>query len=799
MSELDMDVGEVQLSQMLKYGVSVNANRHIPSVYDGLKPVQRRILLTCLKGGMRHGRKFKKAANLVGTCMSDWHPHGDGSIFDAAVRMSRDWIMRMPLMDKHGNNGDLAGNPSAAQRYLELRSAKAAEGFFEDLDGGAVDFIDSYDGSRKEPLHLPAPFPNVLVNGASGIGYGFSCDVPPHCPDEVMAALERAAGWTPEMSKEDRDRDALEALKGPDFPTGGSIANPSALAGMYMSGKGAVRVAASTSVERTSNGGGASIVIREIPYGTTTTRIMERIAELSRTDRLKGVTAMQDLSGKAGVRIVVKVSPRSSPEEVRRVLMADAGLVGTVRCNFTLVDDAMRPRTFSIGEVLQAFMDERRRNLVRKYAAELVARHRERTVAVGLLKAIGMLDDVVKAVRSSGDPDLAVRRLVEDMSFLEDQAKAIVAMRMSALTGLGESDLRSKAARLDREISRLEGRLSDGSLLDADILEAARKSLSGMGPRMTDIPSEDVDVVRGAVVEDRDAVVAIAHDGTVRRMPADAFKPQGRGGKGRRAAAGADRAVYCSALSDLLVVTGSGRAIPKKAHEIPEAKLTGRGVPLEALVPLKDGEKAIGLVHVDFSMPHLLFVSAKGHAKRTATEGFRSVRLGGVIVQSVGEDDETFAAFSCGEGGSILAGLTNGRALNTPLSEIRVMERSARGALLFSSRDPGVRMACAEMAGGSGKMLAVFDRGFAKTLPINDFRTVRGSTGRVVKPAREAMRIVGLHHVADESAEHLIMFTKRKAIRVPVRQIPTVGRSARGSRVVDLAEGDVVVASAMAR
>ena len=194
-------------------------------------------------------------------------------------------------------------------------------------------------------------------------------------------------------------------------------------------------------------------------------------------------------------------------------------------------------------------------------------------------------------------------------------------MRMSALTGLGESDLRSKAARLDREISRLEGRLSDGSLLDADILEAARKSLSGMGSRMTDIPSEDVDVVRGAVVEDRDAVVAIAHDGTVRRMPADAFKPQGRGGKGRRAAAGADRAVYCSALSDLLVVTGSGRAIPKKAHEIPEAKLTGRGVPLEALVPLKDGEKAIGLVHVDFSMPHLLFVSAKGHAKRTATEG----------------------------------------------------------------------------------------------------------------------------------------------------------------------------------
>ena len=786
----DVEVSDLQTEQMRRYGDAVNRERHIPSMCDGLKPVQRRILLTCLKGGLRSSNRFRKAARLVGGCMSDWHPHGDSSIYDAAVRMSRPWTMRVPLMEKHGNSGDRAGNSAAAQRYLELRAAPAAEHLWRDLEASGVPMVDGYDGSRKEPRHFPAAFPNILVNGSSGIGYGMSCDVPPHHPDSVADAVELLIG-NPDAS----EREVADVLGGPDFPSGGVVVDRDGLAAAYAAGSGSTTVASRVVVGEAPRGGW-TLEIVEIPWNATTTRIMEGIAALPKE---LGIVGLADMSAGEDARIVLTLDRKASPAKAEAALLASTDAAQTFRINMVLLDADGNPRRHTLKGLLSDWIAFRRGCVRRTLQSRCVELRAKLDQAAGQARALSDFDRATGVLRAAADADSAVEELVEGLGFPRSQARALVSSRMSALTASEFDSATRREADLRKEMDGVLAVLSDPALVDAELIRAMREAVAPGGPRRTELTNRG----RPSLDAPADMVVFVTEGNRMGRADADGLRLQRRGGKGGKSPGGGDpvrREFLCSAGDALLAVTSRGRAHALSAGDVPITRKGKRGLPLDTFVDgLAEGESVLDAFQAASDLPDLMLLTRRGMGKRISMPAL--IRRGGVCAMAVAEDDFVASAFPCAEGDGALLLLDGGRIALVPAREFRLLSRAAAGSMACAR---GAVLLDARRAPASAERgIAVSADGRAKRFPLDSIRVSRGSVGRVCydRPKRNlGPRPEPVFLAAEpdaEGAELALCTSGGGSIRFPLSEVPVLERTAWGVKAMGLAEGDRVCGAAV--
>jgi len=830
----------------LDYSMSVIVGRALPDVRDGLKPVHRRILYAMQDEGLLHNRKYSKCAGVVGEVLKKYHPHGDASVYDALVRLAQPWNMRYLLVDGQGNFGSVDGDSAAAYRYTECRMTELAEAMLADIDKETVDFGPNFDDSTKEPLVLPTRFPNLLVNGSSGIAVGMTTNVPPHNMREVIDGTLHLIDH-PKATV----RELMQHIPGPDFPTAGFILGREGIQRAYETGRGQITLRARHEIETSSKGELESIVINEIPYQVNKARLTEKIAELARDKKIEGISQIRDESDRRGMRLVIELKRDAIAGVVLNNLFANTPLQSTFGIVLLAIDGG-QPRTLNLRELLERFVSHRREVVTRRSRFELRNAERRMHVVEGLLVAQDIIDLVITIIRRSRDPDEArwglmhvlsaslyeherfvdlprldleaakaqMEQLVararaeeptyaglqhryEDGGFSEEQAKQILEMRLQRLTGIQREELFNELITLTREISRLRDILeNEASLLDVVKTELHEVREKFGDERRTEITGEASELTSEDLIAEEDMVVTVSHAGYVKRSPLTEYRSQRRGGRGKTGASMKEDdfvsdLFVASTHAYLMPITTRGKLYWLKVHEIPAASRTARGKPIINVVQMGEGEKLASiLVTGGFEDGRFVFfVTRKGVVKRTDLNAFSNVRSAGIIALGVDDGDSLVAVFITDGTKDVLLSTAQGMSIRFAESEVRSMGRQAYGVKGITL-DPGDEVVGADVVEPGTTILTVTANGYGKRTEESEYRVQgRGGKGIIdIKTTERNGNVVGLAQVKDRD-EVMLVTNGGMLIRIKVHDISVIGRNTQGVRLISLESAGEKVSS----
>ena len=796
-------VSEMKTSY-IDYAMSVIVGRALPDVRDGLKPVHRRILYTMYEGGLTADKAFKKCATAVGDVLGHYHPHGDQSVYDALVRLAQDFSMRYPLIEGHGNFGSVDGDPPAAYRYTEARMARISDEMLRDIDKETVDWLPNFDESRREPKVLPARFPNLLVNGSSGIAVGMATNIPPHNLVEVINAcicvLENPDAGLPDL---------MEHIKGPDFPTKGIIMGRSGIRAAYATGRGKVIVRARTEIEEYGHER-YRIIVTELPYQVNKRQLIENIADQVRDKRLEGISGLRDESDRNGMRIVIEIKRDANTQVVLNRLFAQTQLQTSFSINMlALVDDQSQPRILSLRHIIDEYLAFQEELITRRTKYDLKkAREREHLLQ-GLLIAQDNIDEVIRIIRSSYDD--ARDNLMARFGLDEIQAQAILDMRLKALQGLDREKLEKEYAELEERIAYYESLLADPEKIKGvlkDELAALRDKFGDA--RKTEIQDVEDEIDVEDLIEEEECVYTLTHGGYIKRLPASEYRAQGRGGKGIRAMATREEdyveTVFTASTHDyILFFTSFGRVYRKKGYQIPEAGRAARGTNIVNILPVEPGEKVSAMLHVrEFGDMYIFMVTRSGTVKRLPLDAIKNIRKTGIRALSIAEDDELITVRLTDGKQNILIATHEGYAICFDENDVRPMGREAAGVRGIKLRE-GDYVVGAGRAGGGTALLSVTENGYGKRTELDEY--LRGADGERQPQSRGGMGLKNYNctektgYVADvkvvrEDDDLLIVADDGTIIRTAASGVSVLGRATQGVRIMRPNPGAKVISVA---
>lgn len=796
-----VNVKEVNLTKEMKtsflsYAMSVIVARAIPDVRDGMKPVHRRILYAMNDLGLYSDKPFKKSARIVGEVMGKYHPHGDSAIYDSMVRMAQDFSYRYPLVEGHGNFGSIDGDGAAAMRYTEARMSRIAMEMLRDLNKNTIDFVDNYDGSEKEPSVLPCKFPNLLVNGATGIAVGMATNIPPHNLSEVIDGL-LALIKNPEISLEG----LMNYIKGPDFPTGGIIMGLSQLRKAYQTGNGAITVRAKTQIEELGNGKQA-IVITEIPYQVNKTRLIERIAETVKTKTIEGITGLQDESNREGMRIVIELRRDINPNVILNNLFKHTQMQVTFGINMLVLAEG-QPKVLNLKEVLESYLNHQIEIITRRTEFDLEKAEARAHILEGLQIALANIDEVIQIIKKSETAEVATENLVASFALTENQAKAILDMKLQRLTGLEVDKVKSELLETRCFITECHEILENHSRKLEIIISELTEIRERFGDeRKTEISlSDDMEIEDEDLIPVEDVIITITNRGYVKRMTVDTYKPQNRGGKGVTGTKMleddfVENILYTSSHDTILFFSNFGKVYRLKAYQIPAYGRTAKGLPVVNLLNFEENEQLAAVLNINNDAAkdgYLIFATRLGLVKKTEVSAFDNIRTNGIKAIVLRDDDELFAVGLTDGEKDIILGTSKGKAIRFSESDIRPMGRIAAGVrgIKVDRNERVVGMAIVNTDGD--EIVIVTEKGYGKRTNVDAFRVqIRGGKGvKALNMTAKNGKMVALETVRGD--EDLMVITdKGMIIRTHLDQILTIGRDTQGVCIIKLNEGQLV-------
>lgn len=789
-------IEEEMKSSYLDYSMSVIVGRALPDVRDGLKPVHRRILYAMEQMGLFHNKAFKKCARIVGDVLGKFHPHGDTAVYDSLVRMAQDWSLRYTLIKGQGNFGSIDGDSAAAYRYTEAKLKKIAEEMLKDIEKKTVKFTPNFDGSMKEPSVLPSKFPNLLVNGSSGIAVGMATNIPPHNLKEVIDAavhlIDNPEANIPEL---------MQYIKGPDFPTAGIISGTIGIKNAYASGRGRVIVKAKTHIEEGKKR--KKIIVTEIPYMVNKSLLVEDIANLVRDKKISGISDLRDESDRRGMRIVISLKKDINPDIVLNQLMKHTRLKTTFGIiMLTLVNN--EPKVLNLKSMIQYYIIHRQ-IIVRKRTEFDLNKAEERAhILEGLLVALQDIDKTVKLIKESKSAEEARLVLISELNITEKQSLAILDMRLQRLTGLEQEKIKTEHKGLLELIERLKNILAD----ENEIFKIIKQELQELKEKYGDerktqiLHDEEEDLNAEDFIEEEEVVVTITHSGYIKRLPIDTYKSQKRGGKGVIAATTKNEdfiedLFIANTHSYVLFFTNKGKVKWLKVHKIPESSRQSKGAAIVNFLHLEEGEKVTALVPViNFNHGYLFMATKQGIVKKTPIESFSKPRKGGILAISLDDNDELINVEMTDGTKNIIIATKRGMATKFNEKNSRPMGRAARGVrgIKLKEKDEVIGMVVSDE---ESDLLTIARKGYGKRTPIKDYRLIkRGGTGvRNMRCTDKTGRVIAIKTVKEED-ELMLISKKGIGIRVSVKGISEMGRATQGVRVMKLSEGDRVGAVA---
>lgn len=795
---LPVNLEQEMRNSYIDYAMSVIVSRALPDVRDGLKPVHRRILYAMQEAGMTSGKPYKKSARIVGEVLGKYHPHGDSSVYDAIVRMAQDFSMRYMLADGHGNFGSVDGDPPAAMRYTEVRMAKIAELMLQDIDKDTVDFVPNYDESLKEPSVLPSKFPELLVNGTSGIAVGMATNIPPHNMSEVIDGVLMLID-NPDASVEE----LMTVIKGPDFPTGGLIMGTTGIRDAYTTGRGSVKMRAKAHIETMSNGK-PRIVVTELPYQVNKARLIEKIAELARDKQIEGITDLRDESDRKGMSIVIELRKDINPDIMLNQLYKHTQLQDTFGViMLALVDN--QPRILTLKQVLHYYIQHQEDVITRRTRYELSKAEARAHILEGLTIALDHLDAVITTIRESQTADIARNALMDGFKLSEKQAQAILDLRLQRLTGLEREKIEEEYQEVLKKIEWLKSVLADESKIMTIIKEELTAVKEKYGDaRRTTITYDMSEMSEEDLIADEDVVLTISHNNYIKRMKLDTYNKQNRGGQGilgmsTKEGDFVENILITTTHHTILFFTSRGRVHYLKAYQIAEASRQARGTALINLLKLDKGEKITAVLQVrEYNPAQFLFMATrKGIVKKVQLSEFNTTRKLGVIALKLDDDDELIGVKQTDGQKQIVIGTRNGYAIIFDEEEVRSMGRIARGVKGIKLRD-GDEVVGMDTIKRDSEILTVTAGGYGKRTKVEEYTTHhRGAMGVInLRVTEKTGEVIGLKVVRD-GQELMLISTNGIIIRTGLDKISVIGRASQGVIIMKTAEDDKVASMAI--
>lgn len=790
-------VKEINISHEMKtsfmdYAMSVIVSRALPDVRDGLKPVHRRILYAMNELGMTSDKAYKKSARIVGEVIGKYHPHGDSAVYETMVRMAQDFSYRYMLIDGHGNFGSVDGDAAAAMRYTEARMSKISMEMVRDINKDTIDYQDNYDGSEREPIVLPARFPNLLVNGTSGIAVGMATNIPPHqlgeVIDGVLAVSHNQDITLPEL---------MEVIPGPDFPTGAEIVGISGIRKAYQTGKGSITLRAKAEIEE-MNGGKQRIIVSEIPYQVNKAKLIEKIAELVREKKIDGITDLRDESDRTGMRIVIEMRRDVNSNVLLNNLYKQTAMQTSFGINLLALVDG-QPKVLNLKQCLEYYLEHQKVVIKRRTAFELRKAEARAHILEGLRVALDHLDEVIALIRGSQTTDIAREGLMSQFSLSYEQAQAILDMRLQRLTGLERDKIENEYAELVKRIAELKAILAD----EEKVLEIIRAELTEVKEKFNDerrtIISIDEDSFEDEdLIPRTNIVITLTHNGYIKRLPISTYRSQKRGGRGIQGMGTNDDDFVehlfttCSHHT-ILFFTNKGKVYRLKGYEIPELGRTAKGIPIINLLQIEQGEYISTVIPVEeFDDKYLFFMTKHGITKRTELASFANIRKGGLFAINLRGDDELHGVRLTDGDQEIIIGTKKGMSIRFHEDDVRLMGRTAGGVKGISLPE-GDQVVGMDIIEDGYDVLTVTEKGYGKKTPVEDYRIQnRGGKGiRTCNITDKNGQVVALRVVSDES-DIMIITVSGVIIRLHVEDISRTGRNTQGVRLIRVGEGEGV-------
>ena len=783
----------------IDYSMSVIVGRALPDARDGLKPGNRRILYAMKERGWTHNKAYVKCAKVVGEVIGNYHPHGDTAVYDTIVRMAQDFAMRGMLIDGQGNFGSIDGDRAAAYRYTECRLRPLAEELLADIDKNTVDMRPNFDESLMEPAVLPARVPNLLVNGSTGIAVGMATNIPPHNLSEVIDGTIALID-DPEISLEG----LCEHIKGPDFPTGGTVYGLNAVRDLYMTGRGKIKMRGKAVIEEEESGK-ARIIINEIPYALNKTLLIQKMVQLVRDKKLEGISDIRDESGKEGIRLVLELKRSAVPNVLLNNLFKFTQLESTFGAIMLAIDKG-KPRVMNLKEVLQCFVNHRFEVITRRTQFELDKAKARAHILEGLLLAMDNMDDVVRIIRDSKDREEAQNRLIEMFKFTETQAKAILDMRLYQLTGLERGKVEAEYEELQKLMAYLEDLLAHSEKIYAVMKEDLSEIRAKYGEnRKTELSIDEGEIDIEDLIADEPCVITLTNTGYIKRVPTDTYRQQRRGGKGVMGMNTKDEDfvehVFTASTHDyLLCFTEAGRMYWLKAYRVPEGSRQSRGRSLANVLQMTQDEKLAAIICVrdlDDDQHQLLMATKLGVVKKTVLSAYKNVRVAGINAIKIDEADQLIGVVLTDGDNDVMLSMRNGKAIRFHESGARSMGRVSRGVR-------GVRLegddhvVSVDIVDKEASMMAITENGYGKRTSFDEYRTQsRGGKGIIsIQTSERNGIVVSAHAVTDEN--RLMLITDGgQMICIGASDLRVIGRNTQGVRLFNLKEGDKLVSAAV--
>ena len=801
----EVDLKKTMETSYIDYAMSVIASRALPDVRDGLKPVQRRVLYSMIELNNGPDKPHRKCARIVGDTMGKYHPHGDSSIYGALVNMAQEWSTRYPLVDGHGNFGSVDGDGAAAMRYTEARLSKISMAMLSDINKDTVDFMPNFDETEKEPTVLPSRYPNLLVNGTTGIAVGMATNIPPHNLCEVIAAVVKIIDNQVEEDRETDIEELLEIVKGPDFPTGGTILGHAGIDEAYRTGRGKIRVRAVSEIEPMNNGKNR-IVVTELPYMVNKARLIEKIAELVRDKKIDGITDLRDESSREGMRICIELRRDVNPNVVLNLLYKHTQLQDT----FGVIMLALvgnQPKVLNLYELLNYYLLHQKDVVTRRTRYDLNKAEERAHIVQGLLIALDNIDEVIKIIRGSADVATAKQQLMERFALSEAQANAIVEMRLRALTGLERNKLEEEYKSLMELITELKAILADEKKLLGVIKEEILAISDKYGDeRRTSIGFDEYDISMEDMIPVTNTVITFTKLGYIKRMNVDNFKSQHRGGKGIKGMETIDEDYIVEMMMTtshhyLMFFTNTGRVYRLKAYEIPECSRTARGTAIVNLLQLQPDEKITSMIPIkEYSDSQYLFMATKnGIVKKTKITDYENIRKTGLAAINLREDDRLIEVKLTDNNEDIILITKFGQCIRFHETDVRNTGRTSMGVIGMSLTDQDEVIAM-QLASQGDSLMIVSAKGLGKCTLVEEFTPQnRGGKGvKCYKITEKTGNVVGCKAV-NEDDEMMLINTEGIIIRIKVNDIALLGRITSGVKLINVGEGVTVASIAKVR
>ena len=796
----DVNLTGLMKNSFLDYAMSVIVARALPDVRDGLKPVQRRILYGMNELGVTPDKPYKKSARIVGDVMGKFHPHGDSSIYEGLVRMAQDFSYRYMLVDGHGNFGSVDGDGAAAMRYTEARMSKIAVEMLRDINKNTVDFQDNYDGSEKEPTVLPARFPNLLVNGASGIAVGMATNIPTHNLGEVIDAIHLLM-QNPDATTEE----LMKVLPGPDFPTGGVVMGKSGIRKAYETGRGTIIVRAKVDIEEAKNGR-QRIVVHEIPYMVNKARLIERIAELAREKEIEGITDINDETDREGMRIVIDVRRDASAEVILNNLYKMTLMQTTFNFNMLAIVNGA-PKVLSLKQILQHYLEHQINVVRRRTEFDLKKAQSRDHIVQGLLIALDHIDEIIKIIREAQTSEIAKEQLIDRYTLDDRQAQAILDMRLVRLTGLEREKIENEQQKLTEAIADYQDILAHeeriNQIIYDELLEIQRKFGD---PRRTELQVGDItDIEDEDLIEEEDIVVTLTHNGYIKRLPVDEFKSQNRGGRGVKGMGVhkddfIEHLISSSTHDILLFFTNSGKVFSMKGYEVPEYGRSAQGIPIINLLGIDNHEKITAVINVsnaaDDTDKFLFFVTKQGTVKKTPVDDFRNIRSNGLKAIQLHDGDELIHVNIIDGQQNMILGTRLGYAVSFNAEDVRSMGRSAAGVRGAKLREGDCVIGAAPLDSDSN-VFVISENGFGKQTPATEY-PIKGRGGKGIKTVNVTAKngpLAGLTTVKGDE-DIMLVTDKGVIIRFGIETVSQTGRAAVGVHLIRMDDDSKVATMA---